>query len=105
MPPRKMFRAKMMGPIGFTACFQCSFRCETSVAARKVTKTQVEPVSDNHYSAQTATAGGLVKVIAMVSPIPNLNIPIETPVSVPSMMISLTFPWVTITVFGECRTV
>jgi len=39
MTCRKMFRAKIMGRIGFAVYFQCSFRCERFVAARKVTKT------------------------------------------------------------------
>jgi hypothetical protein len=37
----KMFRAKIMGRIGFGACFQCSFRCERFVAPRKVPKTPI----------------------------------------------------------------
>src|SRR5208283_691774 len=51
MPPRKMFREKMMGRIGFAACFQCSFRCETSVAARKVTKTPTSCIPTSEVGA------------------------------------------------------
>ena len=78
MPPRKMFRAKRKRRIRFTACFQCSSRCETSVAARKVTKTPFRGSSSLAASSEGAGAmraadgGGLAFRIGMMEEIGDL---------------------------------